>query len=194
MNDTGKESFEQDYILEVEPLDLGVDVRAVGLELIGRGNREPVRGADGARVWGRVLPALGAVEPWALDFFSHLDRVRDFCSRRQIPFRQAAERCMVIDHPDGEWLDDLLLRFEGETFGVRCGEKLSEGDPLLEQDLARRGVDAYHPAYPAYSYCGVCDFENGFLTLLTRKLWASEVIRRLAPVVQDLGVEVAIPK
>ena len=39
------------YLLEVEPLDLGEDVKAVGLELIEPENREPVRGADAAGGW-----------------------------------------------------------------------------------------------------------------------------------------------
>ena len=68
------------YLLDVEPLDLGTDVRAVGLELTEADeNREPVRGPDAARVWSRVLRATAADEIWALDFFSHLDRVREYC-------------------------------------------------------------------------------------------------------------------
>jgi len=38
-----------------------------------------------------------------------------------------------------------------------------------------------------------CDFENGFLTLLTEKLWTSEVLRRVKPAVAGLPVEVARP-
>jgi hypothetical protein len=182
----------QNYLLEVEPLDLGDDVRAIGLELIEPESREPARGADAARVWSRVLPALGAVEPWSLDFFSHLDRVKEYCARHSIPFRQAADRCIVIDQPNEEWLEDFLLRFEAETFGARAGSKVQEGDASLEGELARRGVDGYHKSYANYFYCGVCDFENGFLTLLTKRLWASEVIRRVTPVVRDLGVDVRI--
>ena len=45
-----------------------------------------------------------------------------------------------------------------------------------------------------YFFCAVCDFENGFLTLLTNRLWASEVIRRLRPVLDELPVEVARPQ
>ena len=72
-------------LLDVEPLDLGSDVRAVGLELVEADeNREPVRGSDAARIWSRILLATAATEPWALDFFSHLERVRDFCQRHQI--------------------------------------------------------------------------------------------------------------
>ncbi len=64
------------YLLDIEPLDLGPDVRAVGLELVEADeNREPVRGKDAARVWSRVLWAVTGKEPWALDFFSHVDRV-----------------------------------------------------------------------------------------------------------------------
>ena len=46
------------YLLEVEPLNLGEDVRAIGLELVEVRTREPARGGDAARIWGRVLWAL----------------------------------------------------------------------------------------------------------------------------------------
>ena len=39
------------FLLEVEPLDLGADVKAIGLELIEPENREPVRGIEAARIW-----------------------------------------------------------------------------------------------------------------------------------------------
>jgi hypothetical protein len=75
------------YLLDVEPLDLGPDVRAAGLELTEADeNREPVRGPDAARVWSRVLRATAADETWALDFFSHLDRLRDYCNQHKIKY------------------------------------------------------------------------------------------------------------
>ncbi|MBI1749297.1 MAG: hypothetical protein HYR59_01405 [Acidobacteria bacterium] len=181
------------YLLEVEPLDLGEDVKAVGLELIEPQDREPVRGAEAAQIWSRVLAAVSATEPWALDFFSHLERVREYCGRHGITYRETG-KCMVIGAPQGDALAAMLERFEGETFGVRSGGPLTAGDAALEGDLARRGVDAYHQTYPNYFFCGVCDFENGFLTLLTRRLWASEVIRRVAPLLKDLAVEARIPR
>ncbi len=48
------------YLLDVEPLDLGPDVRAVGLELVEADeNREPVRGNDAARESGAAFsPAV----------------------------------------------------------------------------------------------------------------------------------------
>jgi hypothetical protein len=182
------------YLLEVEPLDLGPDVRAVGLELVERGeNREPVRGPDSARIWSRVLLATAAAEPWALDFFSHLDRVRDFCQRHEITFREPASRCLVVPEPEPTALEALLDRFQSETFGARAGAQLTSGDPALEGELARRGVDAYHQAFPHYYFCGVCNFEDGSLVLLSQKLWASEVIRRARPVLEGLEVELRLP-
>jgi len=181
------------YWLEVEPLNLGADVKAVGMELIDPASGEPVRGAEAARIWSRVLPAVAGAEPWALDFFSHLDRLRDFCSRHAIPYREAAPRAIVIAVPDAEPLAALLERFQGETFGARAGGPLTSGDAALEGDLARRGVDAYHHAFANYFFCAVCDFENGSLVLLTNRLWASEVIRRVGPVLRDLNVEVSLP-
>ena len=182
------------YVLEVEPLDLGADVKAVGLELIERESRKPVRGTDAARVWSAVLPALADGEPWSLDFFSHLDRLREFCRLRRIGCREAAHRCMVIAAPGPEALAALLERFERETFGVRAGGLLLSSDAALEGDLARRGVDAYHQVFTNYFFCAVCDFENGYLTLLTNRLWATEVIRRVRPALEALPVAVARPQ
>jgi hypothetical protein len=182
------------YLLDVEPLDLGPDVRAVGLELVEADeNREPVRGSDAAAIWSRVLLATSATEPWVLDFFSHLDRVRDFCQRHQIQFREASHRSVVIPAPEPAALESLLDRFQGETFGARSGALVTTGDAALEGELARRGVDAYHKAFPNYYFCAVCAFEDGSLVLLSEKLWASEVIRRVRPVLDGLNVEIRLP-
>lgn len=181
------------YLLEVEPLNLGEDVKALGLELIEPRSREPARGNDAARIWGHVLWALAGTEPWALDFFSHLDPLREFCARHAIRYRVAAARSIVIGAPEDAQLTALLERFAGETFGARAGKMVDSGDPALEGDLARRGADAYHHAFANYLYCAVCDFENGFLTLLTGQLWAQEAVRRVSPVLRDLRVEVRLP-
>jgi hypothetical protein len=189
-----QDEIEAMYILEVEPLDLGPDVRAIGLELAEADeNREPVRGLDAATIWSRVLHATAGSESWALDFFSHLDRVRDFCDRHHIPYRDAAQRSLVIPAPDTTPLQDLLDRFQDETFGARAGSRLADGDPGLEGELARRGVDAYHAAFPNYFFCAVCNFEDGSLVLLSEKLWASEVIRRVRPALHGLDVDVRLP-
>ncbi|MFZ0584072.1 MAG: hypothetical protein WAN72_12195 [Candidatus Acidiferrales bacterium] len=180
-------------LLEVEPLDLGPDVRAIGLELTEADeNREPIRGADAARVWSRVLRATAADQTWALDFFSHLDRVREYCERHKIAFREASSRCLVIPALDLAALEPLIDRFQSETFGARAGEKLATGDPVLEGELARRGVDAYHTAFPNYTFCAVCNFEDGSLVLLSEKHWASEVIRRVRPALEGQDVEVRL--
>src|SRR5580658_4054960 len=99
------------YLLDIEPLDLGAEVRSVGLDLVGADeNREPVRGADAARVWARVLPATAGQEAWALDFFSHIDRVRDYCEAHKIDYRPATQRSIVVPAPKPEILEALLER------------------------------------------------------------------------------------
>jgi hypothetical protein len=182
------------YLLDIEPLNLGPDIRAVGLELVEADeNREPVRGNDAARIWSRALAAAAGTEPLALDFFSHLDRVKDFCERHQIAFREANQHSIVIPAPEVPALELLFDRFLRETFGARAGRTVLAGDPVLEGELARRGVDAYHTAYPNYLFCAVCGFEDGSLVLLSQKLWASEVIRRVRPSLRDLpGIDVEI--
>jgi hypothetical protein len=183
------------YILEVEPLDLGADVKAVGLELVEMESREPARGAGAARVWAAALSSLAGTEPWVLDFFSHLDRVREYCRLHGVSFEEKASgHSLVIPRPSGEVLVGLFERFEGETFGARAGALLAAGDPGVEGELARRGVDAYRTAFRNYLFCAVCDFENGFLTLLTEKLWTSEVLRRIKPATISLPLEVSRPQ
>jgi len=181
-------------LLDVEPLDLGPDVRAVGLELVEDDeNREPLRGHQAAQIWSRVLPATAAKEIWALDFFSHLDRLRDFCQRHHIPYREASHRSLVIPAPEPASLESLLDRFQAETFGARAGALVASGDPALEGELASRGVDAYHKAFQNYFYCAVCAPEDGSVVFLSEKLWASEVIRRLRPALEGLDVDLRLP-
>jgi hypothetical protein len=192
------------YVLDVEPLDLGPDVRAIGLELVEADeNREPVRGSEAAAIWSRVLRATAGNEPWVFDFFSHIDRVREFCDSHRIAYREANQRLIVVPAPEAASLDILLDRFQRETFGARAGSQVvgspengspgNGGDPALEGELARRGVDAYHKAFPKYFFCAVCAFEDGSLVLLSEKLWASEVIRRVRPALEGQGVEVQLP-
>jgi hypothetical protein len=183
------------YVMEVEPLDLGADVKAVGLDLMEVESREPARGSDAAHIWAAGLDALAGTEPWGLDFFAHLDRVREYCTLHGIAFEEKSSgHSVVVLEPSLEPLAGLFERFAGETFGARAGSPLAVGDAAVEGELARRGVDAYHAAFKNYLFCAVCDFENGFLTLLTEKLWTSEILRRVKPAVVGLPVEVARPE
>ena len=187
--------------MEVESLDLGANMRAVGLELIFPDTREPVTGADAARIWAAALPALAGGEPWTLDFFAHLERVRDFCRLNQIAFQEPNSRVLTIPNfvANGgaelgpQKLSPLFERFAGETFGARAGKPVMAADAAVEGALAARGVDAYEAAFKNYIFCAVLDIENGFLTVLSESLWASEVIRRVRAAFADLQVEVTRP-
>lgn len=181
------------FSLDVEVLNIGSDVKAVGLELLGTESREPVRGADAAQIWSATFPVLAGEEHYVVDFFSHLDRVRDFFDTHEIPYRAAAERCLVVPKPTQEQLLDIFARFEGETFGFRAGTAAGAPDPELEGELSKRGLDAYQPAYARYTFCAVCEPEDGWVTLLSETLWPSEVIRRIRPALQPFNVHIARP-
>jgi hypothetical protein len=181
------------FSLDVQALDLGGGVKSVGIELVETENREPVRGKDAAEIWSAVFPALAANESYAVDFFSHIERVRDFCKTREIALREAAERCVVLPHPNQEQLRQIFERFEGETFGVRAGAASESADSVLEVDLSKRGLDAYQSAYARYTFCAICEPEDGWVTLLSEPLWPSEVIRRVRPAVQPFDIYIARP-
>jgi len=182
------------YSLDVETLELGPGVKAVGLELVETENREPVRGKQAAEIWSALLPALAGDEFCVVDFFSHIERVREFCKARKIEFREAGGRCVVLPQPRQAQLFQLFERFAGETFGMRAGAAAENPDGALEGDLSKRGVDAYQPAYERYFFCAVCEPEDGWVTLLSATLWASEAIRRIRPAVQPFDIYIARPQ
>jgi len=181
------------FSLDVQALDLGDELKAVGLQLVGTENREPVGGAQGAEIWAEFFPALAITEPFGVDFFSHIDRVREFCTARQMAWREAAERCLVIAQPSTEQLRQLFERFAGETFGIRAGSAAGTPDAALEGELSRRGLDAYQTAYARYTFCAICEPEDGWVTVLSQTLWPSEIIRRVRPAAQRLDVHIARP-
>jgi hypothetical protein len=182
------------FSLDVETLDLGPGVKAVGLELVETENREPVRGKQAAEIWSAIFPALAGDEFYGLDFFSHIERVTEFCKARKIEFREAGGRCVVLPQPRQSQLFQIFERFEGETFGVRAGAAAESPDGPLEGDLSKRGVDAYQQAYERYTFCAICEAEDGWVTLLSPTLWASEVIRRVRPAVQPFDIYIARPQ
>ncbi|HEY6386200.1 MAG TPA: hypothetical protein VIX91_11000 [Candidatus Acidoferrum sp.] len=182
------------FSLNVEALDLGPGVKAVGLELVETENREPVRGKKAAEIWSAVFPALAHDEYYVVDFFSHIDRVQEFCKARKIEYREAGVRCVVLPQPRQGQLFQLFERFEGETFGIRAGAAARSPDAVLEGDLSKRGVDAYQLAFEGYVFCAVCEPEDGWVTLLSASLWASEVMRRIRPAVQPFDIYIARPQ
>jgi hypothetical protein len=182
------------YTLDVQAMDLGAGTKAVGMELLETESREPVRGRQAALIWGAALPALAAKEPLVVDFFSHLDRVREFCKLHELNFREAANRCLVVAPSTPLELQQIFERFEKETFGIRVSAAAEKEDPTLEGELSQRGIDAYQSAYSRYTFCAVCEPEDGWVTLLSENLWASEVIRRVRPALQGHDVYLVRPQ
>ena len=182
------------YSLDVQAMDLGADTKAVGLELIETESREPLRGSEAARIWAALFPPLAAKEPLVIDFFSHLERVRDFCTAHKIGFRESAPRCLVVSQRSSEELRQLIERFEAETFGLRVGPAAQNEDAALENELSHRGLDAYQTGYTRYTFCCICDPGDGWVTVLSETLWPSEIIRRIRPALQPFDVYLARPQ
>jgi hypothetical protein len=162
--------------------------------LIETESREPLRGEEAASIWAAVFPALAGDETWVLDFFSHLDHVRDYCRKHEVEFREAANRCVVIRPPAGEKLRGLIARFAPETFGLRCGAAAKEADATVESELSHRGLDAYQDADTRYTFCAICEPDDGWMTLLSQTLWPSAIIRRARPALQPFDVHIARPQ
>ncbi len=182
------------YSLDVQSMDLGNDTKAVGLELLETESRDPLRGSVASQIWSAAFPALASKEYLAVDFFSHLDRVRGFCKLHGLVFRETATRCLVLTQPSQEQLWLVFDRFDKETFGIRVGSLAEQEDAVLENELSHRGLDAYQSAHTRYTFCAVCEPEDGWVTLLSEKLWASEVIRRVRPALQPFDVYLARPQ
>jgi hypothetical protein len=182
------------FSLDVEALDLGPGTTAVGMELLETESREPVKGSEAAAIWAAVFPGLAVTETFVLDFFSHIDRVREFCKMNDLHFRQAAERCLVLRQPTEPQLEQLFARFERETFGVRCGSSAEAPDEVLESELSHRGLDAYQGAYERYTFCAICEPEDAWVTLLSKTLWPTEIIRRVRPAAQRFDVYISRPQ
>ena len=182
------------YSLDVEALDLGPGTTAVGLELLDTESREPVKGKEAAEIWAAIFPELANEESFVVDFFAHIDRVREFCKMNDIHFREAAERCLVLRAPTESQLEQLFARFEGETFGVRVGTATEAPDASLEKELSHRGLEAYQSAYERYTFCAVCEPDDGWVTLLSKTLWPTEIIRRVRPAAQRFEVYISRPQ
>ena len=182
------------YSLDVQAMDLGAATKAVGLELIETESREPLRGPEAIEIWTAATLAITANEYFVLDFFSHLDRVREFCKTHEIAFRESAGRCLVILQPSKDDLQQVLGRFEGETFGLRAGEAARQEDAALENELSRSGLDGYQNAYGRYTFCAISELSDGWVTVLSESLWPSEIIRRVRPSLQAFAVYIARPQ
>lgn len=182
------------YTLDVQAMELGAGTKAVGLELLETESREPVHGKEAAAIWGAALPALASKERLVVDFFSHVERVREYCKLQSLTCREAANRCLVVTPDSPEEMTRLFERFEKETFGIRVGAAAEQEDIEVETELSHRGLDVYQDAYTRYTFCAVCELEDGWVTLLSEKLWASEVIRRVRPALQNYDVYLVRPQ
>ena len=100
----------------------------------------------------------------------------------------------MLSKPSESQLEMLFGRFEGETFGVRVGANAETPDAALEKELSHRGLEAYQTAYERYTFCAVCEPEDGWVTLLSKTLWPTEIIRRVRPAAQRFDVYISRPQ
>src|SRR5256884_9251778 len=84
---------------------------------------------------------------FVVDFFSHIDRVREFCKARKIEWREAAGPRVVIPSPSAQELRQLFERFEGENFWIRAGSATATADNAVAGDRFLRGLEALQPGY-----------------------------------------------
>ena len=170
-------------------------MKAVGLELVETENREPVRGKQAAEIWSALFPALAGDEFYAVDFFSHIDRVQEFCKARKIEFRESWRALLGSAATQSRTTLPAFRTLRGRNLWNSRGTRLRKHpDAALEGDLSKRGVDAYQPAYERYFFCAICEPEDGWVTLLSATLWASEVIRRVRPAVLPFDIYIARPQ
>ena len=178
------------YLLDVEPLDLGPDVRAVGLELVEADeNREPVRGQDAARIWSRVLPRHCADEALGPRFLQPSRPRARLLQNHDIDFREAGQRFDRDSCARTRSLESLLDRFQNETFGARAGALVTNRRSRARRRTGAAGRRRLPQSFPELFFLRHCGFEDGSLVLLSEKLWASEVIRRVRPALEGLDVE-----
>jgi len=79
------------FSLDVQALDLGNEVKAVGLELVETENREPVRGKEGAEIWSdRMAGSCGTL------------RCNSFAQRSRVATTVRALRGRNLWHPRGK--------------------------------------------------------------------------------------------
>jgi len=88
----------------------------------------------------------------------------------------------------------LIVRFAGETFGLRCGAAAKEPDAVVESELSYRGLDAYQDAYTRYTFVRSANRNDGWMTLLSQNLWPSEIIRRCTAGAAAVDVHIARPQ
>ena len=183
------------YLLEIEPLDLGADVRAVGLELVEADeNREPVRGTT-PRASGAAFCVPSPATSHGRSISSAISiACAIIATVTKLPFAKRASARIVVPAPEAAALEALLDRFQKETFGARAGRLLVDaGDPALEGELRAAAWTLITRLFATIFSAPFAHFEDGSLVLLSEKLWASEVIRRVRPVLDDLKVEVRLP-
>ena len=77
------------------------------------------------------------------------------------------------------------IRHFGESLYARYAQALGQDEPFPE--------DGYQGAYQRYSFCAVCELDDGWVTLLSEGLWPSEVVRRLRPAAKSFDVQIARP-
>ena len=182
------------FSLDVEALDLGPGVKAVGLELVETENREPFV-ARRQRRFGRRSSL-----PWRMKNITSW-----IFSATSIALRSFARRgrSSIAKQACAAWFCRSRGRVNCSSFSSASKAKPLEfaREPLRKLPMPRWKATfpsaASTPTKPPMSatlFCAVCEPEDGWVTLLSATLWASEVIRRVRPAVLPFDIYIARPQ
>ena len=156
------------YSLDIQSMELGDDTKAVGLNCWRPRVASLCAAQFAAQIWSAAFPPLAAKESLVVDFFSHLERVREFCKLQGVAFREIAQLgSLVLTQPSQEQLRLVFERFEKETFGIRVGPAAEPVDAVLEDELSHRGLDISGGLRSLYILRGVRTGDLGSRCLAT---------------------------
>jgi len=169
------------YSLTWKTLDLGPGVKAIGMELIETRAAKPVRGKDAIAILGRRSHCPRPHKRRLFSIFSGHPDASVISAQGTTRFSRSGgplhRRAAPSDEPSPR-IDRAVRR---ETFGLRAGKGRSDRRYAIGERLSNAVLDAIRPPYTRYTFCVVCELDDGWLTILSEPLWPAKPFRRVRP-------------